>query len=356
MRSYGAAQHLVRTQALFRVAEFTRLILLPLLLVTLDFALVLPARAQDNGSEITEYHGKGVEFTVTVHDSSGEPIASSAMVKLYRDGTMLSRQGETSRGSALLVVNTIGEFNLVVEAAGYETAQKEVAVQASGRIQIDIYLRRLSSAGTAAAPPGSALLAPKAKQALEKSLQALSTDKMKEAEKYIDEAMHLAPSHPDVLYAQGIFYLKQSNWLRAQTAFEKATQIAPGHARAWAALGMAFCDQGKYDAAIEPLEKSLQLNSADWETRWALAKAYYHREQYAEALQTSQDALAASPGKAPEIALLIAQSLTALGRYEDAAQTLRDFVKDHGDRPEATTARRWLDRLAANGKIKAKSN
>ena len=355
MRSYGAAQQLVRTRALFRVLDLPCLNLSPLLLI-LYFALALPARAQDSGSALTEYHGKGVEFTVTVHDSSGEPIASSAMVKLYRDGTILSRQGETSRGNALLVVNTIGEFNLVVEAAGYATAQKEISVQASGRMQIDIYLRRLSSAGTANRPPGSPLLAPKAKQALDKSLQALSVDKMKDAEKYIGEAMQLAPSHPDVLYAQGIFHLKQRNWPQAQTALEKATEIDPSHARAWAALGMAFCDQGKYDAALEPLEKSLQLNSASWETRWTLAKAYYYHEQYAEALKTSQDALAASAGKAPEIALLIAQSLTALGRYEDAAQTLRDFVKDHGDRPEAATARRWLDRLAANGKIQAKAD
>ena len=67
----------------------------------------------------------------------------------------------------------------------------------------------------------------------------------------------------------------------------------------------------------------------------------------------SQDALAASHGKAPEIALLVAQSLTAVGRYEAAAQTLREFVKDYGDRREAETARRWLERLTANGKIRS---
>jgi len=124
-----------------------------------------------------------------------------------------------------------------------------------------------------------------------------------------------------------------------------------------AALGMALCNQGKYDSAIEPLEKSVQLASAGaWETRWTLAKAYYHQEQYDEALKMSQDALAASQGKGSEIALLVAQSLTAVGRYEDAAQTLREFVKDHGDRREAETARRWLEHLAANGKIQPRSN
>jgi len=48
----------------------------------------------------------------------------------------------------------------------------------------------------------------------------------------------------------------------------------------------------------------------------------------------------------------LAQSLTAVGRYEDAAQTLREFLRDHADRPETATARRWLEQLATNGKIR----
>lgn len=314
----------------------------------------LAAFSQDSGSEVNEFHGMGSEITVTVHDSSGEPIHTAAIVKLYRDGTMISRQGETSRGSALLVVNNLGEFTVVVEAAGYESAQKEVSVQVTGRTQVDVYLRRMSAGGTAAGVPGKPLLAPKAKEALEKGLQALSADRVGEAEKYVGEAMRLAPGNPDVLYVRGVLYLKQRNWPQAQTALEKATEIDPGHARAFAALGMALCDQGKCDAAIEPLEKSLQLDATGtWETRWTLAKAYYQHAQYDNALKISLDAFAESNGKAPEIALLVAQSLTAVGRYEDAAQVLREFLHGHEDRPEATTARKWLERLTASGKIHA---
>jgi hypothetical protein len=41
-----------------------------------------------------------------------------------------------------------------------------------------------------------------------------------------------------------------------------------------------------------------------------------------------------------------------VGQYEDSAKALREFLKNHGDRPEAATARRWLDGLAKNGKIR----
>lgn len=315
---------------------------------------VSPVCSQDNGSEVNEFHGKGAEITVTVHDSSGEPIAAAAMVKLYLGGTLLSRQGQTSRGSTLLVVNNLGEFTVTVEAPGYGRAQKEVSVDVSGRTQVDVYLRRLADGASTAGVPGKPLLAPKAKDALEKSLQALGADNMKEAERHVNEAVRLAPGHPDVLYVQGVLYLKERHWPQAQVALETATQIDPSHARAFAALGMALCDQGKFDAAIEPLEKSLQLDSTGtWETRWTLAKAYYQHAQYDQSLKFSQEALSASQGRAPEIALLVAQSLTAVGRYADAGQTLREFLRDHGDHREASTARRWLERLAASGKIGA---
>jgi tetratricopeptide (TPR) repeat protein len=328
-----------------------------LLLIVPCLAFALPACCQDRGSAESEFRGNGAEITVTVHDSSGEPISSAAVVKLYRDGTILSRQGETSRGHAVLVVNSLGEFTVIVEAAGYQSAQQEVTINASGRTQIDVYLRRISSDKTTAGVPGRPLLAPKAKEALEKGLQALSADKMREAARYVGEATRLSPSHPDVLYVQGVLFLKQRNWPQAQDALEKATQVDPNHARAFAALGMALCDQGKYDAAIAPLEESLRLGAGGtWETRWTLAKAYYHHAQYDDALKMSQDALLGSNGKAPEIQLLVAQSLTAVGRYEDAAQTLREFLKDYGDRREAATARRWLETLTASGKIRENSN
>jgi len=149
-----------------------------------------------------------------------------------------------------------------------------------------------------------------------------------------------------------VLYLSLRDWTQAQSVLEKATQMDPSNARAFAALGMTLTHQKKYQAAIRPLEKSLQMDPGGWETHWELAKAYYYQERYDQALKASEQALAESNGKAPQIELLVAQSLTAVGRYEDSAETLRQFLKSHGDRPEAMTARRWLEGLAKNGKIR----
>jgi Tfp pilus assembly protein PilF len=321
--------------------------LLPLLLVLL---FVDSSRAQDSGTAATEFYGKGAAISVIVHAPSGEPVSTSAMVKLFR-GTIPAGQAETSVGRAEFVVTDVGDFTVVVQAGRYANAQKDFSINGGGRAEVDVYLRPLSA--NAAAVPGRPLLTPKAKKSVDDGLQALVTNNLTDAQKHASQAIRLAPGHPDVLYLQGIIFLKQRDWSKAQEVLQNATQVDPSHANAFAALGMALCNQGKYEAAVTPLEKALQLNSApaSWDTRRALATAYYHLARYDQALQISQDALSSSKDKAPEIELLVAQSLTAVGRYEDAAQALREFLRAHADRPEAPTARRWLNGLIANGKI-----
>jgi Flp pilus assembly protein TadD len=315
------------------------------------FTFSMPA--QDVGSEVKEFLGSGAVITVKVHDASGQAFSAIAMVKLFR-GVFPSGQKDASHGIAEFVVTNLGEFTVVVSAPGYADVQKDISVQTNGRTQVDVYLHPASPAGSVTTVPGGPVLAPKAKEALDKGLRALKENKMAEAEKYLGEAVRLAPGNPDVLYMQGVLNLKRHEWEQARVVLEKATQIDPNSARAFAALGMALCDEANYDAAVAPLEKSLQLDPAGtWQSRWALAKSYYQRKQFDGALKMSQAALAESKGNEPEIALLVAQSQTAVGRYEDAAQTLRAFLRDHGDRPEAATARRWLEQLNSSGKIRA---
>ena len=313
---------------------------------------VCPTQAQDTGTASTEFYGKGTAVTVMVRDASGNPIRAATMVKLFHGGTMPAGQAQTEGGGAELVVTELGDFTAVIAAPGYASVQKDFSVGAAGKTQVDVFLRALSA--DPAAPISRPLLAPKAQKAVDKGLQALSADNLGEAQKQATTAMLLASGHPDVLYLQGIVLLKQREWSKAQETLEKATQVDPAHASAFAALGMALCDQGKYEAAITPLEKALQLNPAlSWDARWTLAQAYYRQARYDQALEMSQAALSSSRGKAPQIQLLVAQSLTAVGRYEDAGQTLREFVRNHSDFPEAAMARRWLDGLAAKGKIRA---
>lgn len=320
----------------------------------LSLALLLSPLAvlcQDGVDEQAAISGNNAIIVVNVRDSSGSPISVPAVVKLFRSGGIPNGQSSTVRGRAIFTPQNLGQFSVIVEAPGYKTAHEEVSVPIPVKAELDVYLLPEADTTGTVGLAGGPVLAPKARDVLNKALQALQANNLDEADKRLSEAMRLAPGHPDVLYLQGVLYLRRSKWAEAQSVLEKATRTDSKHARALAALGTALSNQGKYDAAIAPLEQSVQLSPGSWETHWTLAKAYYYHKQYAEALKTSQRALTQSNGKAPEIELLVAQSLAATGRYEDSAQALRNFLKNYPDRPEAVTAQRWLTRLKQSGKI-----
>jgi Flp pilus assembly protein TadD len=315
------------------------------------FLAFVPMAGQDSSGEGTMLRGDRPEIAVTVRGPSGQPIATAASVRLSREGMPVD-QGATSHGRVFFILRDLGSYTVIVEAAGYKTAQKDVSLTVAMKSEVEVSLQRESSSGDTASLPNKPLLGPKAREALTKGLKAITANKLEEADKQIAEAMRLAPGHPDVLFGQGVLFLSRQDWPQAQSSLEKCTQIDSGNARAFSALGMALANQGKYEAAISPLEKSLQLEPSGWETRSTLADAYYRHEQYEDALKASQQALSDSAGQGPQIELLVAQSLTAVGRYEDSAQALREFLKNHSNRPEATKARRWLDKMARDGKIR----
>jgi tetratricopeptide (TPR) repeat protein len=313
--------------------------------------LTASAACQDSGEQGTNMRGSRAEIAVTVRDKSRQVITVPTVVKLYSNGA-LEDQRSTSQGRAFFVLRGLGEFTISVEAAGYKSVQKEVSIAVAIQYQEDVYLERDATSGDGTGAPGRAVLAPKAKEALDKGAQALKEGKLEEAQKYIGEAMKLAPGNPDVLYLQGMLYMRQSNWEQAQTTLEKANRMDPNQPRVLAALGMNLENQKKFAEAIPLLEKSIQLQPASgWENKWALAKAYYDQAKYDQALKMANQAHIESQGSSSQAELLLAQCLTVLGRYEDSAQVLREFLKYNASSPDAATARHWLERLTADGKI-----
>src|SRR5260370_3913710 len=288
-------------------------VLLPLLAWLL---CPLAARCRDGVDEQAAISGNNGVIVVNVRDSCGSPISVPAVVKLFRAGGIPNGQSSAVRGRAIFMPQNLGQFTVIVEAPGYKTGHEEVSVPIPVKAEVDVYLQPESDPTGTVGLTGSPVLAPKAREVLNKALQALQANNLEEAEKRLSEAMRLAPGRPDVLYLQGVLYLRRGKWAEAQSVLEKATQIDPKHARGLAALGTALSNQGKYDVAISPLEQSVQLSPGSWETYWTLARAYYYHKRDPEALKTSQQPLAQSNRNAPDIAPLAAPPLPATVRYE----------------------------------------
>jgi Flp pilus assembly protein TadD len=309
----------------------------------------LLAQARDRSSDVGGLRGNRAELSITIKEGSSQLIGPLVTVKLYRMGA-LSGEMTTNKGRTVFILNELGDYVITADAIGYRSAQKEISVPVAVAAEEQITLQRDSKSeafGLDARP----LLAPKAKEAADKALQALKENKLDQAEKFLQEAAKLAPTHPDVLYLQGVVFLRRNQPEKARGFLEKAAQIDPKNARVLGALGMAFVNENRSDLAVAPLQQSAEIDPGSWDTHYALAKAFYNQQQFEDALQEAQRALGQSNGSEPAIELLMAQAQTAVGKFEDSAQTLRTFLRVHPDDKGAPTARRWLDRLVTDGKV-----
>ena len=323
----------------------------PRVLALLACGLAAPLSGYGQVNPMAGNRGLQAEIEVTVRDSTGQLLAEPAVVELLMNGTPCGQQ-TTSNGRTSFILGALGKYTAVVRAAGYKAGQNEISVSEPVSSLLDVVLQPEDSGGAVVPVQKMPLLAPKAKAALDRAILALREDRLADAEKELAQAVKLAPNDPQVLYGRGLLELKKHEWTRAENALEKVTQMQPNSARALAALGMARCNQKKYAEAIVPLEKAVQLDPASgWQTRWSLGESYYHQGRYDDALSVARKAESKMDGSAPQLDLLVARALTAVGQFEESAKVLRELLSRHGEGPEAETARRFLERLAEDGKI-----
>ena len=309
----------------------------------------LVGQDRNRSADVGGFRGNRAELSITIKENSRQLIGPLVTVKLYRMGNLFE-QMTTTKGRTVFILNELGDYVITADAVGYRSAQKEISVPIAVAAEDEITLQR-DSAGEALGSAARPLLAPKAKESTDKAVQAIKKNKLDQAEKFLNEAAKLAPNHPDILYLQGVVFLHRNQPGKARGFLEKAAQVDPKNARVLSALGMAFVNENRFDLALAPLQQSVEIDPDRWDTHYALAKAFYNQQQFEGALQEAQRALGQSHGSEPAIELLMAQVQTAVGKFEDSAETLRTFLRLHPDDKGAATARRWLDRLIADGKI-----
>jgi len=292
-------------------------------------------------------------IVVLVRDSTGEPLTTPATVHLYSaDGLPIGQLSVLNGGLATFRNIRPGSYSIEVEASGYASGHGDTSLPMTGEVEVQIYLRPEAKGEPVVLPNlETPLLAPKAKKEMDAGLEALRRKDLDEAQKHLEKANQMAPSHPEVLYLLGTLYAQLNDLPRAEELLSKATQMDPQHAPAQTALGIVLSNEHKCRAALPPLGKALELDAKSWEARWAMARCEYSQRKFQPALEESRQALRDSNGLAPEIALVVAASLSALSRYEESAAILREFLQRNPDNRGAARARRWLDRLQQTGRI-----
>jgi tetratricopeptide (TPR) repeat protein len=289
------------------------------------------------------------DSNITVHISGpdNKPLKQQAFVTLYQRSSSLplgTIMTTVSSEAVLTGMPGYGWYTVTVTSAGYRTESKDFEYNAaSGRVHVDVTLQPVSRADAAPAPGGT--LPPKAREQMQKGLEAIQAGKFQDAIKEFQAAYDAAPKNGEVCYLLGAAYQKNKDLPNAQTYLEKATSIDPENVQALVALGQLRDQKKDYKAAIAPLEKAAALDGSEWLARWVLADAYFRTGEYEKARKSAEEAVEIGKGAANKAELIEGQALAQLGRREDAIKMLEAFLHDLPGDPAAPAVRAFIDKL-----------
>ncbi len=289
-------------------------------------------------------------ITVHIYGPDNAPLKQLAFVTLYQRGSTMPLGTIMSTVSSEAVLSGMpgyGPYTVTVSSRGFETASKDFEFNAaSGRVQVDVTLHPLSGAAAASSP--SPPLSSKAREHVQKGLDAMKAGKFQYAQTEFLAAHNAAPQDSEVCYLLGAAYQKGNDLPHAQKYLEMATSIDPDNVQALVALGQLFDQQKEYQAAIAPLEKAATLDGKQWLARWVLADACLRVGEYEEARKNAQEAVALGNGAVIKAELIEGQALAQLGRRDDAIQVLEAFLRDLPADPAAPAVRALIDKLQSS--------
>jgi TolB-like protein/Tfp pilus assembly protein PilF len=172
--------------------------------------------------------------------------------------------------------------------------------------------------------------------------QSSLTDALKLAQRVIAADPNYAPGH--ALLAELVWHLSSDNYgtipeakakAVAQRHARRAVQLAPDAADGYAALGLSL---GDTEDAIEPLTRAIALDSSRAELRQWLGHSLVQAGRQAEALSHFNAAVEMDPLWNPG-AMLLAYTLAASERIDEAEKSVAEFERRGGSRAVATKIR-----------------
>jgi TolA-binding protein len=286
---------------------------------------------------------------VTVRERSGEPLAVEAFVRVTWQGRGQTIVGTTGGGKKAVSTATFtveaGEYDIEVEAVGYETATEHATLEIASRtVTVYVFMTR-AGAGEAAKAPTGVTMAPKAQKELEKSLEAMKEKKYDEARKHLEKAQKMAPSNPDIMYMIGVLDYTVKDLPAARKQFETVVASYPTHERSLMMLGHMQYEAKEYKEAEATLQKAVDAEEKNWRAHYALALASAFAGDLPKAGVEAARVAELNPEKAAAMKMLGAKLLMLQGKNEEAKLAFEGFIKAYPQDPAVPEAQKYLAQM-----------
>lgn len=171
-------------------------------------------------------------------------------------------------------------------------------------------------------------LPPKAIPLLHAAARAIRDGAVPQAMRCLDDALALAPEHPEALRLYGILYNRMQRHDQAHAVLQRALAQRPGDALIFNDLGSALSGIGETAAAFDAWRRACAL-APDYATAWFnLGRNLLLEGTTEQAVDALERTLALDPRILPA-QILLGDALVHLGRFDDADARYREALRLH---------------------------
>lgn len=307
-----------------------------------------------SNAEIQNSLDRTMTLYVSVRERSGIPLSVGAIVRLSSTAGGQSLIAPVTDAATATFVNIRGgEYEVQVEAPGYEPASEHLSLMGVSVYTAYIYLSPVGSSSVSKTAPGI-VITPDLQRELDKSFVALNQKKFDEARKHLEKAHKMAPSNPDVLYLMGLIDYTAKDFPAARKRFESVLASYPSHQRSLLMLGQIQLDASENKDACVTLQKAVDAGNVSWQAHYLLAVAYARTGQLEKARIESQRTAELNKDKKPVADMLRSKLLLMEGRNADAREALEEFLHQFPQDPAAAEAKKYLAKIDEAEKARLK--
>lgn len=286
--------------------------------------------------------GTGVLIFSVYAEQINRQLDRQALVRLLHPSDNIATWQTTEDTSKGVFSNIpFGNYEVEVSAVGYLTFRRDVQLLTSLRpSEIEVILHRDPSAGNL--DLNDAVLPPKARKQAKHAISLLKSNNLAGAQKQLDAAYKLSPTNPDLNFLLGYLYFEKDDFAQASNYLGTAVSLNPHDVQALTLLGRAKLERQEYPAARSALEKAIVADADNWLPHNLLAAAYLHERNYSQARDEAQSAIDKGKSAAQPAQLVLGQALYALGRDQEAIQSLHAFLERSPRDPIAPQVRNLI--------------
>lgn len=293
-----------------------------------------------------------------VRTASGSPIPSDVSVVLEEaEGVVVGKQFVGTTGKFEFRNLTGQLYRLIVTAAGFQTATKDVDMHYLASRYPDVYLIPLvqKRSGPSPSPTTSAtdgLATNKARKEYEKGDQARQTGDTTDARRHLEKAVADYPCYARAQTALGVVLSIQREFPSAEAAFRKAIGCDGGFLYAYIQMAILLNVERKYDENEANLRQALSRFPEEWELHYQSGAAYAGLKDYGNAEGEYLKAQSINAAALPtEFHVKLADAYLKQQQWEKGYAEMRSYLGSDPSGEFAAETRTLMKRMESAGVV-----